>query len=117
MSTRARTLPLAAAAALFLVGSAPPAKAAMIVATTQGFADQTPDFYGVAFLEGEPGTSIATVTFTLPAPGFFDFDGDTGFQDATAPVLHLPSLVGLAALDITFRFTGIHDTLGQGMDR
>jgi len=94
-------------ALLVSLGVVASAEAASIVATTGGFADTTPDFYRVDYQAGDPGSSIRSVTFTLPA-GFFDFDGDTSFMNATAPVLDLPSLSGLTPSQITFRFTGTH---------
>jgi hypothetical protein len=99
----------AATVALALSGGAPTASAAIVNVRTAGFADSTPDYYQVAFQSGVPGASIASVTFTLPS-GFFDFDGDTNFANATAPVLNLPSLSGLSAADITFRFAGAQPT-------
>src|SRR5262245_16406749 len=70
-----------------------PARAdyALILATTEGFAGSTPDFYGVRFEQGDAGTTISSVSFTLPADAF------------TSPaVLDLASLVGLTPADITF---------------
>lgn len=80
-----------------------------ILATTTGNALETPDFYRVAFLAGDPEAWIASVTFTLPS-GFFDFDGETSYLNATAPVLYPPSLSGLVPGDITFYFDGVHPT-------
>jgi hypothetical protein len=109
MNMRIKTVLLAATAILALKGGTSPAMAATILVRTAGFADTTPDFYHVEFQGGGPGSSIASVTFTLSS-GFFDFDGETSFMDATAPVLHLPSLSGLTSADITFSFAGDHPT-------
>ncbi len=89
------------------IGGNSSARAATIVARTAGFADSTPDFYHVDFLAGDPGSSIGSVIFTLPS-GFFDLDGETNFMNATAPVVHSPSLSGLTSADITFSFAGTH---------
>lgn len=109
MNKRYRSVLLAVGAVLVWAGNVPSTKAATIFASTTGNALETPDFYGVAFLSGDPGASISSVTFTLPF-GFFDFDGETSFMNATAPILNLPSLSGLAPEDITFSFTGVNPT-------
>lgn len=86
-----------------------PCNAAIITADALGNAGFSPDFHGVQYVSGAPGVSIDSISYQLPF-GFFDFDGIDNFANQTAPILHLPSLVGIVASDIHFAFIGDHPT-------
>lgn len=97
----------AAGAALIALGAGGAAQAATIFADTTGTDNnEDPSFYGVSFLEGSLNSFIQSISYNLSVDpdAFFDFDGDSNFVDATAPVIDLSSLVGLTASDISFSF-------------
>src|SRR2546430_567760 len=80
--------------------------AAEIEGFAGGFANQTPDFWGIEFLSGATSDRIASVALQMPAMGFFDFSGTGNFQNQTAPIFDPASSFGLTATDVSFLFAG-----------
>ncbi|MEM8752424.1 MAG: VPLPA-CTERM sorting domain-containing protein [Pseudomonadota bacterium] len=102
--TKAITLAAAGLCAALFAGGASAATVAF-ADTTGGDNAVTPGFFGVSFTSSQ-GLFLSEVSFDLSSVpgGFFDFDGVTSFQDATAPVFS--DLVGLDLADIAFSLGG-----------
>jgi hypothetical protein len=83
--------------------------AGTVQAEALGIAGFTEDFHRLNFTSGTAGTFIKSITYQLPF-GFYDFDAVDNFANQTAPILHAPSLVGLAPADVSFSFSGQHPT-------
>ncbi len=82
--------------------------AATISSFAAGFSNETPGFWGIAFLPGAPDDRIASVTLHMPGPGFFDFDGVGNYANQTASIFDAGSSSGLSPDEVSFSFTGMH---------
>src|SRR5438105_2857831 len=88
----------------------PHVNAATISSFSGGFANSTPGFWGIEFQSGDAGDRLASATFQMPGPGFFDLDGVGNYQNQTAPIFDPVSSVGLTTGDVSFSFIGGNPT-------